>query len=79
MNRSHRRPFGLGRRANPAAIYDLTRSQFAFIKRLLGPGAMPSLIAKIAQFSARHLAREGLIGLLKRLAIHVHAGRTAGG
>ena len=51
-----------------AAIYGLTHSQFAFIKRLLGPKAMPSLIAKIAQFSTRYLAREGLIGLLKRLA-----------
>jgi predicted GTPase len=51
-----------------AAIYGLTRSQFAFIKRLLGPKAMPSLIAKVAQFSTRYLAREGLIGLLKRLA-----------
>ncbi|MBM5816941.1 MAG: hypothetical protein FJ083_10315 [Cyanobacteria bacterium K_Offshore_surface_m2_239] len=51
-----------------AAIYGLTRSQFDVIKRLRGPKAMPSLIAKIAQCSTRHLAREGLIGLRKRLA-----------
>ena len=51
-----------------AGIYGLTRSQFDFIKRLLGPKAMPTVVAKIAQFSTRYLAREGLIGLLKRLA-----------
>ena len=51
-----------------AAIYGLTRSQFDFIKRLLGPKALPSLLAKVAQFSTRYLAREGLVGLLKRLA-----------
>jgi GTP-binding protein EngB required for normal cell division len=51
-----------------ASIYGLTSSQFDYIKRLLGPKALPTLIAKIAQFSTRYLAREGLIGLLKRLA-----------
>jgi predicted GTPase len=51
-----------------ASIYGLTRSQFDYIKRLLGPKALPTLIAKIAQFSTRYLAKEGLIGLLKRLA-----------
>jgi GTP-binding protein EngB required for normal cell division len=51
-----------------AGIYGLTRNQFDFIKRSLGPKALPTLIAKVAQFSTRYLAREGLIGLLKRLA-----------
>jgi predicted GTPase len=51
-----------------ASIYGLTRSQFDYIKRLLGPKALPTLIAKIAQFSTRYLAKEGLMGLLKRLA-----------
>lgn len=51
-----------------ASIYGLTSSQFDYIKRLLGPKAVPTLIAKIAQFSTRYLAKEGLIGLLKRLA-----------
>ena len=51
-----------------AAIYGLTNSQFDFIKRLLGPKALPALLTKIAQFGTKYLAREGLIGLLKRLA-----------
>jgi hypothetical protein len=51
-----------------ASIYGLTSSQFDYIKRLLGPRALPSLLAKVAQFGTRYLAREGLVGLLKRLA-----------
>jgi GTP-binding protein EngB required for normal cell division len=51
-----------------SAIYGLTSSQFDYIKRLLGPKALPSLLTKLAQFGTKYLAREGLIGLLKRLA-----------
>ncbi|MEB3357910.1 MAG: GTPase [Synechococcales bacterium] len=51
-----------------AHIYGLTPSQFEYIKRLVGPKTIPGLIAKVAQFSTKYLAKEGLILLLKRIA-----------
>lgn len=49
-------------------IYGLTSNQFEYIKRLLGPKAVPGLLAKLAQFAAKYLAKEGIILLLKRIA-----------
>jgi len=51
-----------------AEIYGLTAKQFEFIKRLLGPKAIPSLLAKIAAFAAKYMAKEGIILVLKRIA-----------
>ncbi|MEI8122002.1 MAG: GTPase [bacterium] len=56
-----------------ANIYGLTSSQFEYIKRLLGPKAIPSLLAKIAQFAAKYLAKEGVIVLLRQIATRTTA------
>lgn len=56
-----------------AHIYGLTQSQFEYIKRLLGPKAIPSLLAKLAQFAAKYLAKEGIILLLKQIATRATA------
>lgn len=56
-----------------AQIYGLTSNQFEYIKRLMGPNAIPGLLAKVAQFAAKYLAKEGVILLLKSIAK-----RTAG-
>lgn len=50
------------------SIYGLTQQQLEFIKRFLGPQAVPSLLAKAAQFTAKYLAKEGIIAVLKRIA-----------
>lgn len=52
-----------------ANIYGITSKQFDYIKRLLGANAIPGLVAKITQFSAKYLAKEGLILLLKKKAV----------
>ena len=59
-----------------ANIYGLTSSQFEYIKRLLGAGAVPGLLAKITQFSAKYLAKEGLVLLLKKTATRQVAKQT---
>ncbi len=51
-----------------AQIYGLTSNQFEYIKRLLGSNAIPGLLAKLAQFAAKYLAREGIVLLLKSIA-----------
>lgn len=51
-----------------AHIYGLTRNQFEFIKRLLGPKVVPSILTKIAGFTAKYLAKEGIVILLKQIA-----------
>ena len=51
-----------------AEIYGLTSNQFEYVKRLLGPRAVPVLLAKIAQFATKYLAREGVMTLLKQIA-----------
>ena len=56
-----------------AGIYGLTSKQFEYIKRLLGPKAIPSLLAKIAQFAAKYLAKEGVILLLRQIATRMAA------
>jgi len=56
-----------------AHIYGLTNEQFEYIKRLLGPKAIPSLLAKIAQFAAKYLAKEGVLLLLKQIATRATA------
>ena len=60
-----------------AQIYGLTSKQFEYIKRLLGPNAVPGLLAKIAQFAAKYLAREGILMLLKSIAKRTAAKETA--
>jgi GTP-binding protein EngB required for normal cell division/uncharacterized protein (DUF697 family) len=49
-----------------ANIYGLTSSQFEYIQRLLGAKVIPGLLAKVAQFSTKYLAKEGLVLLLKK-------------
>src|SRR5262249_31989472 len=51
-----------------AEIYGLTSKQFEYVKRLLGPRAVPALLAKIAQFATKILAKEGIMTLLKQIA-----------
>jgi len=51
-----------------ANIYGLTSNQFAFVKRLLGSNALPSLLSKITQFATKYLAREGVFALLRQIA-----------
>jgi len=50
-----------------AEIYGLTSSQFEYIKRLLGPRAVPTLLEKIAQFTTKYLVKEGVLLLLKQI------------
>ena len=40
---------------------------------MLGPKAIPSLLAKIAQFAAKYLAKEGVIVLLRQIATRTTA------
>ena len=56
-----------------ADIYGLTAKKFEFMERLLGPKAIPSLMAKVAQFAAKYLAKEGIILILKRMATRITA------
>lgn len=60
-----------------AHIYGLTSNQFEYIKRLLGPKAALGLLAKIAQFAAKYLAKEGIILLLKNIATRTTAKQVA--
>ena len=50
-----------------AYIYGLTSSQFEYIKRLIGPRAVPTLLEKIAQFTTKYLLKEGVLLLLKQI------------
>ena len=52
-------------------IYGLTISQFEYVKGMLGGRAIPALLAKLAQFCAKYLAKEGIILLLRRIATRV--------
>lgn len=56
-----------------ANIYGLSSRQFEYIKRLLGPNALPGLVAKIAQFAAKYVAKEGVILLLRQIATRMTA------
>lgn len=56
-----------------AHIYGLTEKQIEFIKRFLGPDAIPLLLVKIAQFVSKYLAQEGIVILLKELGQKVAA------
>ncbi|MBU6302444.1 MAG: 50S ribosome-binding GTPase [Verrucomicrobia bacterium] len=60
-----------------AHIYGLTGTQIDFIKRFLGPDAIPLLLAKIAQFISKYLAQEGIIFLLKQMGQKVGAKSAA--
>lgn len=48
--------------------YGLSGEQFEFFKRYIRPEKIPILLAKIAQFSAKYVAKEGIIQLLKGFA-----------
>lgn len=48
--------------------YGLSGEQFEFIKRYIDADKIPALLAKILQFSAKYLAKEGIIQLLKSIA-----------
>jgi GTP-binding protein EngB required for normal cell division len=51
-----------------SSIYGLNSEQMEYYKRLLGPDKIPALVAKVAQFAAKYLAKEGIILVLKRVA-----------
>lgn len=51
-----------------AQIYGLTSKQFEYIKRMVGPNVLPGLLAKVAQFAAKYLAKEGIVLILKKIA-----------
>jgi len=48
--------------------YGLSGEQFEFFKRYIRPDKIPILLAKIAQFSAKYVAKEGIIQLFKAFA-----------
>ncbi|MDB6175563.1 MAG: hypothetical protein JWL59_4874 [Chthoniobacteraceae bacterium] len=51
-----------------AQIYGLTFEQFEYVKRLFGPNGLPGLLnAKITQFAAKYLAKEGIMLLLRSM------------
>ena len=56
-----------------AQIYGLTSHQVEHVKRLIGLKAGPVLLAKVAQFAAKYLAKEGILLLLKRIATRMTA------
>ncbi len=56
-----------------AGIYGLEASQFEYFEKLLNPEAIKVLLAKIAQFTAKFLAKEGLTLLLKKIATRTTA------
>jgi GTP-binding protein EngB required for normal cell division/uncharacterized protein (DUF697 family) len=58
-------------------IYGFTDSQFDYIKRLLRPNAVPGLVAKIVQFTAKYLTQQGIVSLLKRIATKAMAKQAA--
>ena len=59
--------------ASVAQIYGLTSNQFEYIKRLMGQKALPGLFAKVSQFAAKYLVKEGVILLLKQIATRTAA------
>src|ERR1043166_6493557 len=56
-----------------AQIYGLTSQQVEYLKRLLGPKAIPGILANVAQFAAKYLVKEGVMLLLKRIATRMTA------
>lgn len=56
-----------------AHIYGLTNEQMEYVKRLLGPRAVPSVVTKLAQFGAKYLAEEGVILLVKQISTRIAA------
>ncbi|MDF1814416.1 MAG: hypothetical protein P1V20_19580 [Verrucomicrobiales bacterium] len=59
-----------------AHIFGLDKNQVEFVKRLLGPKAIPRLFEKVAQFTTKYLAKEGIAILLKKMGKKV-AAKTA--
>lgn len=51
-----------------AHIYGLTSNQFAYIKKIMGPKSIPAILTKISQFSAKYMAKEGIILLLRKIS-----------
>jgi predicted GTPase/uncharacterized protein (DUF697 family) len=51
-----------------ASVYGLDKKQMEFVARMLGAERLPAVAAKVAQFSAKYLAKEGLVLLLKQVA-----------
>ncbi len=48
--------------------YGLSGEQFEFIKRYLDADKIPALLAKIAQFAAKYIAKEGITQIIKSIA-----------
>lgn len=51
-----------------SSIFGLNSEQFEYFKRLLGPDKIPALLAKVAMFATKYLAKEGIIQLLTKIA-----------
>jgi len=51
-----------------ASAYGLDKKSMDFVVRMLGPERVPAIAAKIAQFTAKYLAKEGLVIVLRKVA-----------
>ena len=51
-----------------ASVYGLDKKQMDFVERMFGLERIPALAGKVAQFTAKYLAKEGLVLLLKQVA-----------
>jgi GTP-binding protein EngB required for normal cell division len=60
-----------------AEIYGLTSQHFEYVRRLVGPHALPGVMAKVTQFAAKYLVREGIIALLRSSAKKTGARKTS--
>jgi GTP-binding protein EngB required for normal cell division len=60
-----------------AEIYGLTSQHFEYVRRLVSPQALPGVMAKVTQFAAKYLVREGIIALLRTFAKKTAARSTS--
>lgn len=51
-----------------ASVYGLDKNSMDFMARMLGPERVPAIVAKITQFTAKYLAKEGLVIVLRKVA-----------
>ena len=57
-----------------ASVYGLDKKQWEFAMKMIGPERIPVLVAKVGQFTASYLAKEGIALVLKRVGVKA-AGR----
>lgn len=60
-----------------AHIYGLTAKQIEYIERFIGPEIIPLIVAKVAQFTAKYLAKQGIAAALRKIATRVTAKQVA--